>query len=123
MQFLVDSKTILDFFNGVTELFDYFNDEENIHVSVVTQGELFCRAETDEHDGRLNEISSDFTHLLHIAELDEETARCFGRLKAAYPNLSDNSLWICATAIRRDYVILTNSREIAGVKEVVVKNY
>ncbi len=123
MQFLVDSKTILDFFNGVTELFGYFDEEESIHVSVVTQGELYCRAECAEYGDKLSDISSDFTHLLHIVELDEETARCFGRLKASYPSLSDNSLWLCATAIRRDYVILTNSREIGAVKEVVVKNY
>lgn len=123
MQFLVDSKTILDFFNGVTELFDYFNDEENIHVSVVTQGELYHLSEAKAENNRLDKISSDFIHLLHIAELDEETARIFGRLKSAYLELSDNTLWICATAIRRDYVILTNSREIARVKEVVVKNY
>lgn len=123
MNYLVDSKTIIDFFSGKTELFHLFDNEENIYVSVVTQGELFYKAGLIESDCDVVRVSSDFCHLMHIISIDERIALEYGKLKISYPELEQNKLWLCATAIIRDLVIVSDDEDISKVTEVVVKRF
>ena len=88
MNYLVDALTIFDFFKGKTELFDFFDDTENIYVSVVTAGELnyLARKETPETEKNVVEIAEEFVHLLHIVNIDESIALEYGKLKQRYPD-------------------------------------
>ena len=131
MDFLIDADVIIDFFNGKTELFDFFQDTENKYVSVLTVGELnhkvieYKSAKPD-YDSVIN-IANDFCHLLHIINVDERIAVEYGKLKAKYTHnnqqttIEDSKLWLCATAIIRDMVFVTNDDSVAQVKEVVTK--
>lgn len=137
MDFLIDADVIIDFFNGKTELFEFFQDTENKYVSVLTVGELnhkvleYKSAKSD-YDSAID-IANDFCHLLHIINVDERIAVEYGKLKAKYcqqnqeivgsdsTSISDSKLWLCATAIIRDMVFVTNDESVTQVKEVVTK--
>lgn len=125
MNYLVDALTIFDFFKGKTELFDFFDDTENIYVSVVTAGELnyLARKETPETEKNVIQIAEDFVHLLHIVNIDESIAMEYGKLKQRYPDFNDNKLWLCATAVVRDLVIVSSDEGYSGIAEVVVKRF
>lgn len=69
MKYLVDAGTILDFFNGKTELFDFFDNTENIYVSSITIGELNFRARIENSacvQQQLSRILSLFQVINHI---------------------------------------------------------
>lgn len=123
MNFLVDSNTILDFFNGKTELFHFFDDTENIYVSVISVGELNHMVRCMETKKNVVEIANDFCHLLHIVNIDEGIALEYGKLKSMYPDMADNKLWLCATAVVKDFVVVTMDEDIANLKEVVAKRF
>lgn len=125
MDFLIDADVIIDFFNGKTEFFDFFEDTENKYVSVLTVGELNhkvlqYKSATPDYDSVID-IANDFCHLLHIINVDERIAVEYGKLKAKYDQIEDSKLWLCATAITRNMVFVTNDETVAQVKEVVIK--
>lgn len=121
MNFIVDADTIFDFFKGKSELFHFFDDTENIFVSYVTVGELNYRARIEQSEKNIMEIANDFVHLLHIVNIDEQIALEYGKLKVDYPSLQDNKLWLCATAIVKDFVLITNDEEYINITELVTK--
>lgn len=125
MNYLVDALTIFDFFKGKTELFDFFDDTENIYVSAVTVGKLnyMARTEYSETEKNAIEIADDFVHLLHIVNIDESIALEYGKLKEHYPDSNDNKLWLCATAVVRDLVIVSSDEGYSGIAEIVVKKF
>lgn len=125
MNYLVDALTIFDFFKGKTELFDFFDDTENIYVSAVTVGKLnyLARKESSETEKNVIQIAEDFVHLLHIVNIDESIALEYGKLKQRYPDFNDNKLWLCATAVVRDLVIVSSDEGYSGIAEVVVKQF
>lgn len=125
MDFLIDADVIVDFFNGKTELFEFFDNTDNKYVSVLTVGELnhmvlkYKSAKSD-YDSVID-IANDFCHLLHIINVDERIAVEYGKLREKYNQLEDLKLWLCATAIIKDMVFVTNDKTVAQVKEVVIK--
>lgn len=121
MKYLIDSNTIIDFFNGNTELFGLFDDEENIFVSAVSVGELLvkCAIDSDEH----KKIAVDFCNYLKILPVDEEIAKKYGELRLSYPAVGENYLWLCATAIVKDMVLFCPKDKVPLVKEISVRNY
>lgn len=121
MNFIVDADTIFDFFKGKSELFHFFDDTGNIFVSCVTVGELNYRARIEQSEKNIVEIANDFVHLLHIVNIDEQIALEYGKLKVDYPSLQDNKLWLCATAIVKDFVLITNDEEYINITELVTK--
>ena len=121
MNFIVDADTIFDFFKGKSELFHFFDDTEKIFVSCVTVGELNYRARIEQSEKNIVEIANDFVHLLHIVNIDEQIALEYGKLKVDYPSLQDNKLWLCATAIVKDFVLITNDEEYINITELVTK--
>lgn len=125
MKYLVDAGTILDFFNGKTELFDFFDNTENIYVSSITIGELNFRAriENSEPEKNIIQIADDFVHLLHIVNIDETIALEYGKLKQKYLNFNDNKLWLCATAIVQDFVIISGDQSYSEISEIVFKKF
>lgn len=123
MNYLVDANTIFDFFKGKTELFDFFDDTENIYVSAVTVGKLNYLARIESSEKNAVEIADDFVHLLHVINIDETIASEYGKLKKRYPELGDNRLWICATAVVRDLVIVSSDEGYSGIAEIVVKQF
>lgn len=122
MNFLVDADTIFDFFNGKTELFPFFDEPENIYVSTVTLGELLSKNSSTNSDSDITKICQDFCHLLHLIPVDETIAIEYGKLKSTYPEISDNKLWLGATALCRDFVILSSDKELEQIIEIIVKN-
>ena len=79
--------------------------------------------EDEEFTPSEEEIADDFVHLLHIVNIDESIALEYGKLKQRYPDFNDNKLWLCATAVVRDLVIVSSDEGYSGIAEIVVKKF
>lgn len=123
MKYIVCTDTIFDFFNGRTELFHFFDEVENIYISTITLGEIHYNSLSMKNSSTVSEISNDFCQLLHVINIDEQIAKKYGELKNKYPSFSDNKLWICASSIISDCVIVSNDSEYNLISEIILKTY
>lgn len=123
MKYLVDSETVIDFFKGKTELFHLFDDTENVFISAMSVGILYEKVlKADNPDEKL-EISKDFCQLLNILPVNEAIAEKYAELSTKYNELNSASIWLCATAIVNDLVLVSSHPEILKIKEVVTKQF
>lgn len=123
MKFLVCANTIFDFFNGKTELFHFFDELENIYISTISIGEIIFQSSQIKNKLNIQEIATDFYQLLHVINIDETVSKKYAELKNKYPSFPDNELWICASSIVNDCVIVTNNSDFDSISEVILKHY
>ena len=123
MKYLVDSETVIDFFKGKTELFHLFDDTENVFISAMSVGILYEKVlKADNPDEKL-EISKDFCQLLNVLPVNEAIAEKYAELSTKYNELNSAFIWLCATAIVNDLVLVSSHPEILKIKEVVTKQF
>lgn len=123
MKYLVDSETVIDFFKGKTELFHLFDDTENVFISAMSVGILYEKVlKADNPDEKL-EISKDFCQLLNVLPVNEAIAEKYAELITKYNELNSAFIWLCATAIVNDLVLVSSHPEILKIKEVVAKQF
>lgn len=123
MKYLVDSETVIDFFKGKTELFHLFDDTENVFISAMSVGILYEKVlKADNPDEKL-EISKDFCQLLNVLPVNEAIAEKYAELITKYNELNSAFIWLCATAIVNDLVLVSSHPEIIKIKEVVAKQF
>lgn len=123
MKYLVDSETVIDFFKGKTELFHLFDDTENVFISALSVGILYEKVlKADNPDEKL-EISKDFCQLLNVLPVNEAIAEKYAELTTKYNELNSAFIWLCATAIVNDLVLVSSHPEIIKIKEVVAKQF
>lgn len=123
MKYLVDSETVIDFFKGKTELFHLFDDTENVFISALSVGILYEKVlKADNPDEKL-EISKDFCQLLNVLPVNEAIAEKYAELTTKYNKLNSAFIWLCATAIVNDLVLVSSHPEIIKIKEVVAKQF
>lgn len=123
MKYLVDSETVIDFFKGKTELFHLFDDTENVFISAMSVGILYEKVlKADNPDEKL-EISKDFCQLLNVLPVNEAIAEKYAELNTKYNKLNSAFIWLCATAIVNDLVLVSSHPEILKIKEVVAKQF
>lgn len=121
MKYLVDSNTVIDFFNGKTEFFNLFDDTENIFISAISVGELFSKAKENSNDDYKLKICKDFCDFLNILPVTQTTAEIFAFLKGKYTSVAQDILWFCAVAIEKDLIIISSNPHLEQIKEVVQK--
>lgn len=121
MKYLVDSETVIDFFNGKTELFHLFDDTENVYISAVSVGILYEKTLNAGNSDEKLKISKDFCQFLKILPVDEVVAEKYAELKNKYNAFDASKIWICATAIVNDLVLVSTDSEIFEISEVVIK--
>lgn len=123
MKYLVDSQTVIDFFNGKTELFHLFDDTENIYISAMSVGILYEKVlGAPEPDEKLK-ISKDFCRFLNVLPVDEAVADKYAELSAKYKAVDSAALWLCAAAIVNDMVLVSSHPEISKIREVIAKQF
>lgn len=123
MKYLVESQTVIDFFNGKTELFHLFEDTENIYISAMSVGVLYEKVLAAPKPDEKIEISKDFCKFLNVLPVDEAVAEKYAELSARYKNVDSAALWLCATAIVNDLVLVSSNPETSKVKETVSKKF
>lgn len=123
MKYLVDSQTVIDFFNGKTELFHLFEDTENIYISAMSVGILYEKVLCADVSEKKLKISKDFCQFLNVLPVDEAVAEKYAELKNIYESVDSALLWLCATAIVNDLVLVSSNPETSKVKETVSKKF
>lgn len=123
MKYLVDCQTVIDFFNGKTELFHYFEDTENIYISAISVGILYEKVLCADDSEKKLKISKDFCQFLNVLPVDEAVAEKYAELKNIYESVDSALLWLCATAIVNDLVLVSSNPETSKVKETVSKKF
>lgn len=123
MKYLVDSQTIIDFFNGKTELFHLFDDTENIYISAMSVGILYEKVLCADDSEKKLKISKDFCQFLNVLPVDEAVAEKNAELSARYKNVDSATLWLCAAAIVNDMVLVSSHPEISKIREVIAKQF
>lgn len=123
MKYLVDSQTVIDFFNGKTELFHLFEDTENIYISAMSVGILYEKVLCADDSEKKLKISKDFCQFLNVLPVDEAVAEKYAELKNIYESVDSALLWLCATAIVNDLVLVSSNPETSKVKETVSKKF
>ena len=68
-------------------------------------------------------ICKDFCKFLNVLPVDEAVAEKYAELSARYKNVDSAMLWLCATAIVNDLVLVSSNPETSKVKETVSKKF
>ncbi|WP_318713981.1 type II toxin-antitoxin system VapC family toxin [Treponema sp.] len=123
MKYLVDSQTVIDFFNGKTELLHLFDDTENIYISAMSVGVLYEKILAAPKPDEKIKICKDFCQFLNVLPVDEAVAEKYAELKNIYESVDFALLWLCATAIVNDLVLVSSNPETSKVKETVSKKF
>ena len=123
MKYLVDSQTVIDFFNGKTELFHLFDDTENIFISAMSVGILYEKVLCADDSEKKLKICKDFCKFLNVLPVDEAVAEKYAELKNIYESVDSAAIWMCATAIVNDLVLVSSNPETSKVKETVSKKF
>ena len=123
MKYLVDSQTVIDFFNGKTELFHLFEDTENIYISAMSVGILYEKVLCADDSEKKLKISKDFCQFLNVLPVDEAVAEKYAELKNIYESVDSAMLWMFATAIVNHLVLVSSNTETSKVKETVSKKF
>jgi tRNA(fMet)-specific endonuclease VapC len=113
---LIDTDWVVHYLNGHRDIVARLDvlKHQGLGLSVVTLGELYegvYYSRDPEGDER---GLHDFLQGVSLFSLDEETAKLFGRqrgkLRADGMIIGDSDIWIAATALQYNLVLLTNNR-------------
>lgn len=124
-KFLVDTNVIIRFFKGETELFNLFDNLENIFVSSVSVGELMYGAELSARSDFNRENYFCFCESLNVIVPDLEISKMYGKIKkqlkyGRHP-IPENDIWIAATAAAVNLTLITADSDfetISGLRIV-----
>lgn len=122
---LVDTKVIIRFFKGETELFSLFDDMENLYISSITVGELMYGAELSKKSDFNRENYFCFCQQMKVLYPDLEIAKSYGIIKASLKSkgkpIPENDIWIAATCHAADLILITADSDFDFVDEISVE--
>lgn len=122
---LVDTKVIIRFFKGETELFSLFDDMENLYISSITVGELMYGAELSKKSDFNRENYFCFCQQMKVLYPDLEMAKSYGIIKASLKSkgkpIPENAIWIAATCHAADLILITADSDFDFVDEISVE--
>lgn len=117
---LVDTNAIIRVLKGQTELFPIFDDLENLFVSSISVGELMYGASLSKKKEENSENYMSFCEQMKIIFPDGKIAKKYGEIKAQLKNdgrpIPENDIWIAATAMAGNLVLITEDSDFEYVK-------
>ena len=122
--YLIDTNILIRFLKGQTELFDLFDELENLFISSISVGELMYGAALSSKKDFNTEVYSDFCDSLNLLVPDADVAKNYGKVKAelkakGHP-IPENDIWIAATAISANLTLITADSDFEGISGLKV---
>lgn len=122
--YLLETTAAIAVMNGDFQVERLLEQFENVYVSTVTIGELYFGAEKssnqDENLKRVSEFASERTILV----CDHGTAIWYGRiiyqLRAKGRPIPQNDVWIAATAMQHELILLTRDKHFGEVENLAL---
>jgi len=120
MTYLLDTDTCVFWLRGKPPVREHLQavGPEAVAVSIVTLAELRYGAECSDQVASNHSAIDDFIAPLSIVDIDAETARAFGEIKAELRRsgalIDDLDLLIAATVHAHDLILVTNNQDHFG---------
>jgi tRNA(fMet)-specific endonuclease VapC len=119
---LIDTNVIVKLLNGNAEADKLFDSLEEVHVSVITVGELIYGAQKSTRKVENIALFENFISEYPIVPITSEISRVYGKIKAELVrkgvNIPENDLWIAATAMSNDYRLVTYDQHFSGISRL-----
>jgi len=116
VRYLVDTDWVIHYLKGRRPFVERLRmlEEQGLAISVINLGELYEGVYGATEPEKREQGLKDFLQGVIVLGLDEETCRIFGqerqRLRRAGNLPGDMDLFIGATALRHNLIVLTNNR-------------
>jgi tRNA(fMet)-specific endonuclease VapC len=119
---LIDTNVIVKLLNGNAEADKLFDSLDEVHVSVITVGELIYGAHKSTRKVENLALFENLISEYPIVPITFEISRVYGKIKAELVskgvNIPENDLWIAATAISNDYHLVTYDQYFSGISRL-----
>jgi tRNA(fMet)-specific endonuclease VapC len=119
---LIDTNVIVKLLNGNAEADKLFDSLDEVHVSVITVGELIYGAHKSTRKVENLALFENLISEYPIVPITFEISRVYGKIKAELVskgvNIPENDLWIAATAISNDYRLVTYDQHFSGISRL-----
>ena len=102
--------------------------EEYLFISSITLAELYFGAFNSSKREENKHLIDEFLETVNIVHFDESSARCFGEIKSLLKNqgkiINDSDLFIAATAISNDLILVTNNeKHFKRIDQLGIENW
>lgn len=99
-----------------------------VAMSAITYGELLYGAEKSKHRSNVLEHLNQLANYIPPLPLSIDVAENYGKIRAFLAKkgqpIGNNDLWIAATALSLDIILVTNNeKEFRRVKELKIENW
>lgn len=125
---LLDTNIIIDFLNDRIDLPSWIDEQKEIYVSEITMGELFYGTANSKRKQENRRIYLSFCEELYRVPIDAHISEVYGSVKADLRKtgnlIPENDIWIAATAIALNLVLVTNDSHflrIEGLKIEIIQ--
>ncbi len=124
-EYLLDTSVIILLFRGEPIVQERLRQAERVFLSVVVLGELHFGAEGSARTAeQLDQIQAFAATCTQLA-CDAETARHYGRIKQSLRRrgrpIPENDLWIAATAVQHELVLVTRDEHFHEVEALTTE--
>jgi len=121
---LIDTNVIVKIFRGDSDIEQILDsiDPEKIFISAISVGELYYGAFKSSKTEANIKVINEFISFYKILDLDEEISFCYGEVKNKVLKtgftLPENDLWIAATAIKNDLIVMTYDNHFINIPDL-----
>ncbi len=125
-RYLLDTNVIVDALRG-DPVAEQIYSHQDMYLSTIVRGELYYGAYyAVQPQPQLDNLAVIFSLLQHVPN-SKMVAKRYGEQKATLRKLGtpipDNDLWIAATALEHDMILVTNDTHFNNVKELQLRNW
>ena len=122
---IIDTNVIIKLLNGDNTTADLFDSLSDIHISVITAGELFYGAQKSSRMDENVMLFRSFLSEFPLVEIDEGASEVYGQIKANLVkrgvNIPENDIWIAAVAINRNFELVTYDEHFKNINDLRIK--
>ena len=121
---ILDTNVIIRIIKGDKAVAEQARKLKSIHTSAVVLGELLFGSEKSHQSQSNREKYMQFCLSYQVLDVTKEVASKYGKLKCELQSLGDiipeNDMWIAATAITNNMVVVTQDRHFEHIPGLTV---
>jgi len=125
--YLLDTNAAIAHINGVPSIKPILEAADELFTSVVVLGELYFGAEKSGRVQQNKEQVEKFANEITVLNCNQETARIFGavshQLKLKGHLNQANDIWIAATALQYNLILLTRDADFNHVDGLTIASW
>lgn len=122
--YLLDTNVVIELFKGNKAIADKINNLKQFYISSIVLGELYIGVNRVTNKAKHLKKLQSFLELCTIVSIDNITAKLYGETVAAlYAKgnpIPTNDIWIAATAIQHNFILVTNDQHFNYIKAVKI---